>query len=101
MNGSYVRSNKQEDPSLRKEAFKRWRGPVAVHLHACAQEVQGGVHLAAAGRGLGLESELVHGDAHRTLDSDASASLDASEAAEELCGEIHTAACPLLQTASL
>lgn len=98
--GSYCTSITQEDPSEGKEALKNWQGPVSVDLHACAQEIQGGVHLAATGRGLGLEFLLVHGDTHRTLDSYASASLDASKAAEELRGEIHTTTCPLLQTAS-
>lgn len=88
-------------PKRSKSKERSVHGRISVDLHACAQEVHGVVHLAAAGPWLGLESELVHGDAHRTLDSDASAALDAPEAAEELCGEIHTPACPLLQTASL
>lgn len=71
----------------------------SLRLHACSQEVRGGVHLAAPGSGLGLELVSVHRDAARTLHPHAAAALDAPQAAEELGGQVHAAACPLLPTA--
>lgn len=71
----------------------------SLHLHACSQEVRGGVHLAAPSSGLGLELVSVHWDAARTLHPHAAAALDAPQAAEELGGQVHAAACPLLPTA--
>lgn len=72
---------------------------VQLQLHACSQEVRGGVHLAAPGFGLGLELVFVYRDAARTPHPHAAATLDALQAAEELGGQVHAAACPLFPTA--
>lgn len=71
----------------------------SLQLHACSKEVRGGVHLAASGFRLGLELVFVCRDAARTSHPSAAASLDAPQAAEELDGQVHAAACPLLPTA--
>lgn len=94
-------SNPWEDPSGRTVFGRGGKGGLLPNLHACPQEIPGGVHLAARGSGLGLEPEPVRGDAPRTPDPHAAASLDAPQAAEELGGEIHAAARPLFQAASL
>jgi len=69
--------------------------------HACSQKISGSIHLTALGAGLGLESELVCGDAPWAPDAHDPASLDALQAAQELCGQINVAPRSLFQTALL
>lgn len=76
-------------------------GRLPPKIHACSQKIPGVVHLAAPGTGLGLESELVCGDALRAPDAHDAASLDALQTAQKLCGQISASPRSLFQTALL
>lgn len=77
------------------------RAGVLPETDACSQKISGGIHLAATVSGLGLEPELVRGDALWAHAAHDAASLDAFQTAEELCWKNDAAARSLLQTAVL